>query len=164
MTDLNAVIERQKVEIEMYQARIEAYQSHVTRLRHENARMLEALGEIRDGLPTGSTLLDCRDPLWRDAYRELQRIARAALPRIEEDHHPDDLAVYRFATAMIAKLAQKREEGYRGWDDPESCTTVLLSGLLHEHVAKGDPVDVGNLAMMLHQRGSNIKNKKDAKA
>ncbi|NEK42831.1 hypothetical protein GR250_15530 [Rhizobium leguminosarum] len=70
--------------------------------------------------------------------------------------HPDDLAVDRFALAMKAKLAAKRAEGYGGWDDPERCSIALLYQLLAEHVAKGDPVDVGNFAMMIHQRCERI--------
>jgi hypothetical protein len=71
--------------------------------------------------------------------------------------HPDDLAVDRFAATMKAKLAEKREQGYGGWDDPEDCTIGWLSELLRKHVDKGDPVDVGNFAMMIHQRGGIIE-------
>lgn len=70
--------------------------------------------------------------------------------------HPDDLAVDCFAAAMKAKLARKRTEGRGGWEDPAQCSTEFLSKLLREHVEKGDPLDVGNLAMMLHQRGEAI--------
>lgn len=70
--------------------------------------------------------------------------------------HPDDLAVDRFAAAMKTKLAQKRAEGRAGWDRPEECSASRLSDMLRDHVAKGDPVDVGNFAMMLHQRGERI--------
>lgn len=73
-----------------------------------------------------------------------------------EDVHPDDIAVDRFASAMKAKLAKKRREGRGGWDDEEDCSALWLSSLLREHVEKGDPLDVGNLAMMLHQRGERI--------
>lgn len=76
-------------------------------------------------------------------------------PPAPADAHPDDLAVDRFATAMKAKLAKKRGDGRGGWDGP-SCDAVFLSKLLREHVEKGDPLDVGNLAMMLHQRGESI--------
>lgn len=75
----------------------------------------------------------------------------------EEEPHTDDLAVDRFAAAMKAKLAEKRAQGYHGWDDPEDCTIEHLSNLLVKHVGKGDPVDVGNFAMMIHQRGERIK-------
>ncbi|WP_210206249.1 hypothetical protein [Rhizobium leguminosarum] len=70
--------------------------------------------------------------------------------------HPDNLAVDRFASAMKAKLAQKRDEGRNGWDDKDDCSQLFLSTLLREHVEKGEPLDVGNFAMMLHQRGERI--------
>lgn len=69
--------------------------------------------------------------------------------------HPDDLAVDRFAAAMKAKLAKKRTEGRGGWEG-SSCNAEILSDLLRKHVEKGDPLDVGNLAMMLHQRSERI--------
>lgn len=72
------------------------------------------------------------------------------------DNHPDSLAVDRFAVAMKAKLAKKRAEGRGGWEDKDDCSQLFLSQLLREHVEKGDPVDVGNLAMMLHQREERI--------
>lgn len=70
--------------------------------------------------------------------------------------HPDDIAVDRFAAAMKAKLAKKRGEGRGGWERKDECTAEFLSQLLREHVEKGDPIDVGNLAMMLQQRGERI--------
>lgn len=79
-----------------------------------------------------------------------------ASPATERGAHSDDLAVDRFAIAMKAKLAQKRAEGRGGWDRPDECSAELLSSMLHDHAAKGDPVDVGNFAMMLHQRGERI--------
>lgn len=72
------------------------------------------------------------------------------------ENHPDAMAVDRFAAAMKAKLAQKRAQGRGGWDDKEDCTQAFLSQLLREHIEKGDPIDVGNLAMMLHQREEGI--------
>lgn len=74
----------------------------------------------------------------------------------EYQAHPDDIAVDRFAEVMKAKLAKKRDEGRGGWEDKDECSQIFLSQLLREHVEKGDPVDVGNLAMMLHQRGERI--------
>ena len=70
--------------------------------------------------------------------------------------HPDDIAVERFAAVMKAKLAKSRDNGRSGWDDREQCPTGYLSDLLHDHVGKGDPVDVANLAMMLALRGEQI--------
>lgn len=78
-----------------------------------------------------------------------------SLPAIG-DNHADSLAVDRFAFAMKAKLAKKRSEGRGGWDDPEQCSAVELSYLLIQHCFKGDPIDVGNFAMMLQQRGERI--------
>jgi hypothetical protein len=71
--------------------------------------------------------------------------------------HPDNLAVDRFAVAMKAKLDKKRADGRGGWENPDECSIAFLSQLLREHVDKGDPVDVGNLSMMIHQRGGSIE-------
>src|SRR5690606_10234376 len=75
-------------------------------------------------------------------------------PKQPAEQHPDDAAVDRFAAAMKAKLKKKRQEGRERW---QFMTAEQLSILLHEHVSKGDPVDVANLAMMLHQNGQVIK-------
>lgn len=67
--------------------------------------------------------------------------------------HPDDAAVDAFAAQMKTKLAKKRADGRGGW---QACSAQHLSNLLREHVHKGDPIDVANLAMMLHQNGQRI--------
>lgn len=72
------------------------------------------------------------------------------------EDHPDDQAVDRFAEAMKKKLAKKRAEGRGGWEDKQVCSQKDLSSFLRYHVEKGDPVDVANLAMMLHQRDERI--------
>lgn len=99
----------------------------VARLR-EYAAELEANyvdGDI-DALTAGATYLD-----------------RLSAP----DAHPDDVAVDAFAERMKAKLRWEREErGRSGW---QSMSASDLSKLLVEHIPKGDPVDVANLAMML---------------
>lgn len=82
--------------------------------------------------------------------------ALAAMPAQGVKVHSDDLAVDRFSAAMKIKLSEKRLHGYGGWDDPGTCTVEWLSELLRKHVEKGDPVDVGNFAMMIHQRGGRI--------
>lgn len=75
-------------------------------------------------------------------------------------HNPpeyrDSYAVDRFSQAMKGKLSLKRLEGRGGWDRKEECSAEFLSKLLREHVEKGDPVDVANFCMMLHQRGERI--------
>lgn len=58
----------------------------------------------------------------------------------------------RFAKAMKDKLVECRAKGRSGWHDPLLCTGGELRRLLRNAIIKGDPVDVGNLAMMLHQR------------
>lgn len=66
---------------------------------------------------------------------------------------PDDDAVDRFAALLKAKLARKRDQGRGGW---ETCPPQMLSEMLHEHVVKGDPVDVAIFSMMLSALGSPI--------
>lgn len=88
-------------------------------------------------------------------------LSALSLPE-QEPAHPDDSAVDRFAAAMKEKLAKKRAEGRGGWDRKDECTAEFLSQLLREHVQKGDPVDVGNLAMMLHQRAERISPQPEA--
>ena len=68
--------------------------------------------------------------------------------------HADDLAVDEFAQAMHAKMRHAREQGREGWDDPTRCTPERLASMLVDCVAKGDPVDVANFAMMLFARGA----------
>lgn len=88
----------------------------------------------------------------------LQEVARVHERKAE---HADDIAVDAFAAAMKAKLKAKREQGRYGWEDKAACSREYLSNLLREHVEKGDAVDVGNLAMMLHQRGEAIAGAQD---
>lgn len=75
------------------------------------------------------------------------RLARTAAP----SEHPDDLAVDRFATAMKARMAQKRAEGRSGWERPDECSIESLKGALGR-TPYGRPVDIGNYAMMLWNR------------
>lgn len=64
--------------------------------------------------------------------------------------HPDDAMVEAAALAMRKKLAAKRKEGRGGWEEASLGT---LNSMLVNHIAKGDPVDVLNLAAMIHARG-----------
>ena len=68
------------------------------------------------------------------------------------EQHTDDIAVDRFAAAMKEKMAKSRAKGRAGWDDPAQCSIHTLQAMLIDHLAKGDPVDVGNFAMMLFIR------------
>lgn len=76
-----------------------------------------------------------------------------ALSPAELTQHPDDAAVDSFARLMKSKLAQKRKEGRSGW---QGMSAEELTIILRQHVDKGDPVDVGNLCMMLSENGQSI--------
>lgn len=102
---------------------------------------------------------------WSGAYKDStpagRQRSREAWARVAElrailageyEPHPDDIAVDKFAAAMKAKMAKQRAKGYDGWDDEAACPVDRLQSMLVEHVAKGDPVDVGNFAMMLFNR------------
>lgn len=92
----------------------------------------------------------------QEKYLNVISKLRAAPTPPAAEAHPDDLAVDRFAAIMKAKLAVARDKGRGGWEDREQCPDGYLSQLLREHVEKGDPVDVANLAMMLSLRGERI--------
>lgn len=71
--------------------------------------------------------------------------------------HPDDLAVDRFAAALKVKMARSRDKGRDGWDDPSIVSEAYLCEQLLHHCSKGNAgtfEDIGNFAMMLHQRGA----------
>ena len=76
-------------------------------------------------------------------------------PHIEFEQPPtqadiDNEAVDKLAQAMKNKLAEKREQGYHGW---ETCKHGDLVQLLINHVDKGDPIDVANFCAFLFARG-----------
>jgi hypothetical protein len=99
-----------------------------------------------DGLNSG---LDADD----DPYQVVPvYLAAAALAEV----HPDDAAVDALAALMKAKLAEKRANGYGGWNDKTQCPQQRLSDMLRAHVDKGDPVDVANFCAMLSARGEGI--------
>ena len=62
----------------------------------------------------------------------------------------DNEAVDKLAQAMKNKLAEKREQGYHGW---ETCKHGDLVQLLINHVDKGDPIDIANFCAFLFARG-----------
>lgn len=101
------------------------------------------------------------NPNWRESGEgELARQAwKAALASAKTVpvQNPDDVAVDSFAAAMKAKMAAARAKGRGGWEDPAQCTADDLSRMLRDHVDKGDPRDVANFCMMLHQRGEVIE-------
>jgi hypothetical protein len=86
--------------------------------------------------------------------------------KIVSDWGADDVGVERFAKAMSAKLAKKRDEGRGGWNrepytvQPDrgdrverlGCTVAGLRKMLREHFESGDPVDIANFCMMIWNR------------
>lgn len=105
---------------------------------------------------------------WTKGYEECKRRIHAMFeqkvnnrpaqtapqPAARQEQHPDDAAVDQFAIAMKAKLAKSREKGRHGW---QTASAAHLSALLYRHMYKADPLDVANLAMMLHQNGQAIE-------
>lgn len=81
-----------------------------------------------------------------------------------DELHSDDAAVDCFAVALKVKLAEARAKGRRGWRDNEPGMQQRLSDMLRAHVEKGDPRDVANFAMFLHQRGERIAPAEPAQA
>jgi len=65
----------------------------------------------------------------------------------------DDIAVDQFARKMKIAMGVGRLQGKGGWLDKEGCTELRLRSMLRIAISKGDPVHVGNYAMMLFQRG-----------
>ncbi len=65
--------------------------------------------------------------------------------------HSDDDTIDMFANAMRDKMALSRANSRDGW---RTCPVEVLWQMLREHVDKGDPVGVANLAMMIHHRAA----------
>lgn len=91
---------------------------------------------------------------------EMQCRIIAAIKGESYAKHLDDAAVDRFAVAMKNKLAAARAKGRGGWDGSE-CNSQRLSDMLRAHVEKGDPRDVANFCMFLHERGEAIQPAKE---
>lgn len=69
-----------------------------------------------------------------------------------------DVAVDEFAAVMKAKLAEKAREGWTGWDDlgarDKMYTAMLAQGAAIKY-ARGQEIDIANLAMMLWRLNTN---------
>ena len=72
---------------------------------------------------------------------------------LEEDKEATEIAFGRFTKAMDEKMQTSFAKGWGGWNRPSECSTQRLLSLFEEAVRKGDIVDIGNYAMMLHGRG-----------
>lgn len=92
-------------------------------------------------------------PVWVWA----RRVPDTGIDDLQDDDGAvfDDHAVDLFSRAMKDKLRVKRQQGFGGWHDISRCSGERLAELLLAAVAKGDPVDVANFAMMLFCRHEN---------
>lgn len=87
-----------------------------------------------------------------DALRPHQQEYADFIAKTIHDNNQDNAAVDMAAIAMKNKMAVCRVKGRSGWNDPLLCSNQTLRNMLRDHVAKGDPVDVLNIAMMLFNR------------
>lgn len=84
------------------------------------------------------------DKNWQGIVPDPERVSQEII-RLNE-------AVDGFAIAMKAKLSQKAHEGWTGWDEPESSIKIwnaMLAQGAAVPLARGQEVDIANLAMML---------------
>ena len=56
--------------------------------------------------------------------------------------------VNKFAQIMLGKLIKKSRQG---WNDWQNCHPDVFRKSLIEHIEKGDPIDVANIAFFLYQ-------------
>lgn len=73
---------------------------------------------------------------------------RQQFVEIVQDEDADELLVRLAGEDMLAKLAKKRADGRMGWWTT-SADNRQLRLMLEAHMAKGDMVDVLNLAAMI---------------
>ena len=125
----------------------ERYSQESSGLCHQCSGKLDVGGAV-------GAIVYCEDNEVLDTSYQAARIATLEAENARQEQHPDDAAVDRFAVAMKAKLAKSREKGRHGW---QNASAAHLSSLLYRHVYKADPLDVANLAMMLHQNGQAIE-------
>lgn len=112
----------------------------------------DGVQQVLEARAAVAALIAERDALREEVERLLSIIDNAGKVEV----HPDDAAVDRFAVAMKAKLADARAKGRGGWQGDEPGMQQRLSDMLRTHVEKGDPRDVANFAMFLHQRYESI--------
>lgn len=107
----------------------------------------------RSAFPTGTpaaspSYTDDTQPELIEATEE-EKAARRRAERLAAEAASDEAALSTFVGWMRDKLAAKRAQGAHGWRNPEACKAQDIADQLVGHVAKGDPVDIAILAMML---------------
>ena len=63
--------------------------------------------------------------------------------------------IEEFSERMLRKLKHKSRQGFNNW---RNCPPELFRKSLTEHIEKGDPVDVANIAFFLYQLGAQTNN------
>ena len=132
----------------------------LVRLRISFGMMAEARAadakEFHEFLERGQGLSDRIRQLEeeRDAWRQSRPMVDVSAGDITRlgSGMADTVGVIRFAKEMEIKLGVKRAQGRGGWNDPDECSITALERMLSEHIAKGDPVDIANFAMMIWNR------------
>lgn len=104
--------------------------------------------EFQSGIPTVAVVHESEQPELIEATEE-EKAARRRAERMAAEAASDEAALTTFVGWMRDKLAAKRAEGAHGWRNPEACAAQDIADQLVGHVAKGDPVDIAILAMML---------------
>ena len=56
--------------------------------------------------------------------------------------------VSEFSKVMLEKLIKKSRKGWNEW---QNCHPDVFRKSLIEHIEKGDPIDVANIAFFLHE-------------
>ena len=64
--------------------------------------------------------------------------------------------LYQFVGLMIARLYQKHDEGWQGWENIEEDDYVRR---IRKNLDKGDFVDAANLCMLAYNAGEQAKKK-----
>lgn len=111
---------------------------------------------LYNGLELAIAVMENREPV----YEQVGQTKYDTRRNLYDVWHTDEIALVRFALCMRDKLALARERGRHGW---ETAPCEHLSELLREQVAKGDPLDVANFCMMLHQQGCRIAPEDDGR-
>lgn len=99
-------------------------------------------GEIADNQP------EPEQPALIEETAE-EKADRLRRQRLAAEAAADENALQTFVGWMREKMARKREQGFGGWQNPTECKVEDLAAQLVGHVAKGDPVDIAILAMMV---------------
>ena len=107
-------------------------------------------GTARSAFPHGEPIaaVELEQPDLIEPTEE-EKAARRRAERMAAEAASDEAALATFVGWMRDKLAAKRAEGAHGWRNPEACAAQDIADQLVGHVAKGDPVDIAILAMML---------------